>query len=1350
MTEETLFHEALGKPPGERAAFLDAACAALPELRAAVEALLAAHEASDSLLDGPVQEIDQSIDCDPAEVIATTAYSLPRIEPGIVIAGRYILQVKIGEGGMGEVWIAKQTEPVKRKIALKLIKTGMDSKAVLARFEQERQALALMEHPNIARILDGGLTPFGQPFFVMDLVNGLPLTKFCDESRLTPKERLELFLPICQAVQHAHQKGIVHRDLKPANILVTLIDSKPIPKVIDFGVAKAVGGKLTDESLSTQFGVMVGTLEYMSPEQAGFSAVDVDTRADVYSLGVILYELLTGLRPLDGKRLRKAAHHELLRIIQEEEPSKPSTRLSTDAALASLAALRQTEPKKLLALLRGELDWVVMKCLEKNRERRYETVNGLSRDVQRYLADEVVEARPPSAGYRLGKFLQRNKGPVVAGSLVLLALILGIVGTSSGLIWATRAEGIANQRYEEAETERTKAAASAVAEAKEREKAEQAEAATLADYRASTDDAVEQLIGSKPELGPKERTYLENTLKRWQAFAARQGNDQRSLAIRSEGLFRVAFLWQKLGHLEEARVEYDKCLASQQTLATSVPADPYYQQALVRTHNNLGMLLDLLGKKEEAQKEFQAGLDLLQQLTKQFPNVGAYQQSLGTTLNNRATLLKDLGKLSEAQIDYQAAMKLQMKLVAQFPDVPDYQFELARSHSNLGTLFTKLKKREYQVGRGLQKMLVDQISGKTEDVLKMGDPPGRLANSQAGLKNGDEGLEEFKAALGLQKKLVAQYPAMPRYRLELALTHINLGSLLTVMGKLEEAVRVEKAAIDLTQKLVEQFPVVPEYQQKLALGHNNLGILITLLGKGEEARAEFQAAQVLREKLVAQFPTVPEYQMELAGTHKYLGALLALLGNREKAGSEYQTAIKVQQKLVEQFDVVQEYKRELAAIHDLLGDLYKEGGKPRQALAENQAAFEVRKKLASQFPDLLESQQDLARSHNNLGTVFAALGKKEESQAEYQMSLAIKKDLAQRFPAVPAFQLELARTHNNLANLLVGMGKKEAARVEYQAALDLKKKLVEQFLSMPEYQKDLASGHTNLGLLLFGLGKAGDARTEYHKAGDILKKLVEQFPADQAYQRDLSETHHMLGAIFAGGGKSKEAIAEYEAALDLKKKLVERYPGRLSYQVELGGVACNYGNLIRQGDKPESCLPVFDLAIRTLQAILNKEPANATASLYLRNSHWNRALAYDRLNKAAQAVEDWDRTIILSPLQERPGFRATRANSMVQAGQITKAIADVAELTTNPFWNAGHWYDFACVYAIASGKDADKKQHYGDRAIELLQKAVKAGYKDAAHMAKDLDLDPLRDRDDFKKLLAELEKTPGTKQEKQP
>ena len=425
MTEETIFLEALARSAAERARFLDQACAGQPQLRAAVEALLAAHQKPDNLLDNPPGNLAATLDSQPVEANSaatgertpnafdsqdadvprtlTTDYRRDAVA-GVVIAGRYTLQEKIGEGGMGEVWVAKQTEPVKRKVALKLIKTGMDSRAVLQRFEQERQALALMDHPHIARVLDGGMTPTGQPFFVMELVNGLPLTKFCDELKLTPKERLELFVPICQAVQHAHQKGIVHRDLKPANILVTVIDGKPVPKVIDFGVAKATSGKLTEETMSTGFGAVVGTLEYMSPEQAGFSGEDIDTRADIYSLGVILYELLTGLRPIDAKRLQQGG-------ADGDDPASSGRKSRRSPARDSPPTNRcrlwrpcgRSEPKKLMALLRGELDWVVMKCLEKQRDRRYETANALARDVQRYLADEVGRSSAAEHGLSLAK-----------------------------------------------------------------------------------------------------------------------------------------------------------------------------------------------------------------------------------------------------------------------------------------------------------------------------------------------------------------------------------------------------------------------------------------------------------------------------------------------------------------------------------------------------------------------------------------------------------------------------------------------------------------------------------------------------------------------------------------------------------------------------------------------------------------------------------------------------------------------------------------------------------------------------------------------------------------------------------
>ena len=375
-----------------------------------------------------------------------------RERPGTVI-GPYKLLQQIGEGGMGTVFMAEQTQPVQRKVALKVIKPGMDSRQVIARFEAERQALAMMDHVNIARVLDAGATETGRPYFVMELVHGVPITKYCDDNHLTPRERLELFVPVCQAIQHAHQKGIIHRDIKPSNVMITLYDGKPVPKVIDFGVAKATEQKLTERTLFTQYGTMVGTLEYMSPEQAEMSALGVDTRSDIYSLGVLLYELLTGSTPLSHKRVKEAAYGEILRMIKEEEPPRPSTRLSDSGeALASISAQRHMEPAKLTKLVRGELDWIVMKTLEKDRNRRYETANGFAADVQRYLNDEPVQACPPSAGYRFRKFARRNKRMLATVGLLALALITGTVVSAWQAIRATEAEGLAQTRLQ-AETE---------------------------------------------------------------------------------------------------------------------------------------------------------------------------------------------------------------------------------------------------------------------------------------------------------------------------------------------------------------------------------------------------------------------------------------------------------------------------------------------------------------------------------------------------------------------------------------------------------------------------------------------------------------------------------------------------------------------------------------------------------------------------------------------------------------------------------------------------------------------------------------------------------------------------------
>ncbi len=432
--QKSIFLEALEmEGDDQRHAYLDRACAGDERLRAEVEELLHAHERPDNLLDGfpsdlvnPAdqygkalrQSADVTTDFVPHPIAAPEA-------PGAVI-GPYRLMEQIGEGGFGLVFVAQQQRPVRRKVALKVIKPGMDSRDVIARFEAERQALAMMDHPNIARVFDAGATETGRPYFVMELVRGVPITDFCDQQQLDTHARLELFITVCNAVQHAHQKGVIHRDLKPSNVLVTLHDGVPVAKVIDFGVAKAIGQRLTDKTVYTRFAAMIGTPLYMSPEQAEMSGLDVDTRSDIYSLGVLLYTLLTGVTPFDNERMQQAGLDELRRIIREEEPPRPSTRLTTlGQTLSTISSNRKTEPRRLSNFLQGDLDWIVMKAIEKDRTRRYETASALAEDVRRFLHQEPVEARPPSTLYRLRKYARRHKVTLSATLLVAAALVLG-------------------------------------------------------------------------------------------------------------------------------------------------------------------------------------------------------------------------------------------------------------------------------------------------------------------------------------------------------------------------------------------------------------------------------------------------------------------------------------------------------------------------------------------------------------------------------------------------------------------------------------------------------------------------------------------------------------------------------------------------------------------------------------------------------------------------------------------------------------------------------------------------------------------------------------------------------------
>ncbi len=818
--------------------------------------------------------------------------------PGGVI-GRYRLIAPLGEGGFGFVWRAEQTEPIHRELALKLIKRGMDSREIIARFAAESQSLAMMDHPNIAAVLDAGTMPDGRPYFAMELVKGEPLTSYCDSRNLSILERLELFIPVCQAVQHAHQKSILHRDLKPSNIIVSVVDGKPVPKVIDFGIAKALG---TDEDLAlrssllrTRVGAVIGTPEYMSPEQAG-SVPDVDTRSDIYSLGVLLYELLTGQTPL-ARCGGGFSHDETLRRIRTEETLKPSTSFHPPTAFSvQAAATRDAEPSKLRRMLKGDLDWIVLKALEKDRRRRYETSTAFAADLKRFLRAEPVSAVAPTWHYQFSKLVRRNRTAFVAASVVFLTLSVA-TGVS---LWQASEAHKAGARAEQSRIDADHSRADAETNAAQARKTVETYLTKVSDHPKLKEEAFQ---GLRKEL-------LETALPFYEEMASKESDDPHLKGDRAWVFDKLASLYRNLGQREKAVESLREVMKIEEALSAQFPEDLFYNRAIIVTGNNISVVLGELGRHDEAIAVHLHSINLVEGLMRKYPQNIEYGTDLSILLVSLGQNLARVGKIAESEAAMLRAIEVRQNLADKSPESASYQNDVASSYADFA------------------RMLADK---------------GRFAEAEP----------RFRKSMAIRETLVASSPADANCRKSLADACYNFAFYLNGNGKSEEALALQLRSVEINLKLIAEFPADSSYRYSLALGYQTVGASLISLKRQSEAEDALRDSLEIMRSLTAEFPENASYFHHAGLSLHDIARLRREMGDPQGARDCLRECVDMQKKALNGDLASSGYRIALGNALNELGELCLLTGDPAGAMA-------VALDLPRYFPKSWEDQEHAA------------------------------------------------------------------------------------------------------------------------------------------------------------------------------------------------------------------------------------------------------------------------------------------------------------------------------------------------------------------------------------------------------